>query len=104
VTTTLSSPPRTEPPRTRLRGTHVHAAATVDDFIAGCRDVLAHGYAKIGGTTVDATTAGAMVAVWDALSEKNRGHARLFYDRHRIRGGERLAVAACVGLFWKFIK
>lgn len=93
-----------EPARIREHGTTIHVAKTADEFIAGCRDVLANGYAKINDELMDATTAGAMVAVWDALNEKNRAITRNYYERWLIKGGERVALRACVGLFWKFVK
>lgn len=54
--------------------------------------VAAHSAAKVEGVTVDATTAGAYVAVWDKLTEENR--AKL--DAQPLR--------RAVAIVWKLVK
>ena len=62
-----------EPTRTRVHGTRVTRSATPDERIDAIRRIVTeHQYAKVDGVTVDATTASAIVAVFDALNTENR--------------------------------
>lgn len=70
---------RYEPTRVREHGTHVTAPRSADERIAAIRDVVERGaYAKVDGVALDLTTAGAIIAVYDALSETNRARFAAF--------------------------
>lgn len=63
----------TEPTRTRQRGTRVTLPTNGEERIAAIRQIVAeHQYAKIDGIMVDAFSASAIVAVYDALNPTNR--------------------------------
>lgn len=64
---------RHEPTRVREHGTHVTQPTSPAERIAAIRDVVERGaFAKVDGVAVDLTTAGAIIAVYDALNETNR--------------------------------
>ena len=62
-----------EPTRIRERGTRVTRPTTPDERIAAIRRIVNEGqYAKVDGCMIDLFSAGAIVAVYDALNEVNR--------------------------------
>jgi hypothetical protein len=62
-----------EPTRTRERGTRVTKPNTPEERIEAIRAIVAEGqYAKVDGCMIDLFSAGAVIAVYDALSEENR--------------------------------
>ena len=93
---------KTEPPRTRKHGTKVHVAKTAADLLAAFRDVLANGYAKINGVTVDLTTASMVVNTTDAMREEARANWLAKLDGYFTEGkNPALIVAFWVNTFWK---
>ena len=65
----------TEITRTRQHGTKVTHPTTPQERIDAIRSIVTNcQYAKVDGIMVDLFSASAIVAVYDALSEKNRVH------------------------------
>jgi hypothetical protein len=66
-----------EPTRTRQNGTRATLAKSGEEIIVACRQIVAErSYAKINGVTVDLFSAGAIVAVYDALNDANKAKFR----------------------------
>lgn len=102
-----------EPARTRKHGTQVFRAATYDEFITAARHVTQNGYSKVNGKMLDLTTASAVIAVHDALNEKNLDAVRRMYsrimDQAKAKGSkdhqcETLAMLKTIELAWKFVR
>lgn len=59
--------------RTRLNGTKVTLSSSPEEKISAIRNIVEnHQYAKIDGVAVDAFSAGAIIAVYDALNDANK--------------------------------
>ena len=57
----------------REHGTKVHMPDSAQERIDAIRSVVTgSSYAKVDGSCMDLTTAGAIVAVYDALNEENK--------------------------------
>lgn len=69
----MAGRPDREPTRVREHATRVTRSTTPAEKIAAIRQIVERcQYAKVDGCTVDLFTAGAIVAVHDALNETNR--------------------------------
>lgn len=102
-----------EPPRTRQHGTNVFRCADYPSVITAARHVLEHGYAKVNGVALDSTTAGMLVAVNDALNEKNLGNITAKFTQwvnfltgkgKPLAQAQRRAFTTLVHFFWAFAK
>ena len=69
-----------EPSRVRERGTIVTQPENGEQRIAAIRQIVERGqYAKVDGCMIDLFSAGAIVAVYNALSEKNQARYAAFF-------------------------
>ena len=66
-----------EATRTRKHGTRVTAPKTGEERIAAIRQIVErHQYAKVDGVMIDAFSASAIVAIYDAISDKHKATYR----------------------------